>query len=81
MPTTATDRITKTPGVCGGDACIRGTRITVWGLAAWRKLGLSNPAIMEHVQGLTEHDLEAAWQYAAAHPEEIEEAIRLNEEA
>ena len=25
-----TDRITKTPGVCGGDACIRGHRIPVW---------------------------------------------------
>lgn len=81
MPTAATDRITKTPGVCGGDACIRGTRITVWGLASWRRLGLSDPDIMERVQGLTQADLEAAWQYAAAHPEEIEEAIRLNEEA
>jgi uncharacterized protein (DUF433 family) len=26
----ATDRITKTPGICGGDACVRGTRIPVW---------------------------------------------------
>jgi uncharacterized protein (DUF433 family) len=78
---TSTDRITKTPGVCGGNACIRGTRITVWGLAAWRKLGLSDAAIMKRVQGLTSPDLEAAWQYTAAHPEEIEEANRLNEEA
>ena len=81
MATTATDRITKTPGVVGGDACIRGTRISVWGLVAYRKLGLSDAAIRERVQGLTQEDLEAAWQYAVAHPEEIEEAIRLNEEA
>ena len=80
MPTT-TDRITKTPGVCGGNACIRGTRITVWGLVVRRKLGLADAAIMERVQGLTQTDLEAAWQYAAAHSEEIEEAIRRNEEA
>jgi hypothetical protein len=25
--------VQKTPGVCGGDACMRNTRITVWGLA------------------------------------------------
>jgi uncharacterized protein (DUF433 family) len=80
MPTLQ-DRIAKTPGVCGGNACIRGTRITVWGLVAWRKLGLSDAAIMERVEDLSAADLAVAWQYAAAHPEEIEEAIRLNEEA
>jgi uncharacterized protein (DUF433 family) len=78
---TITDRIIKTPGVCGGNACIRGTRITVWGLAAWRTRGLADAAIMERVQGLTQADLEAAWQYAAAHPQEIDDAIRRNEEA
>ncbi len=78
---TTTDSITKTPGVCGGSACIRGTRITVWGLVEWRKLGLSDAAIQEHVQGLTQSELEAAWEYAAAHPEEIQHAIRRNAEA
>jgi len=76
-----TDRITKTPGVCGGNACIRGTRITVWGLASWRKLGLTDAEIMKRVQGLTQSDLDAAWQYAAGHMDEIEEVIRQNEEA
>lgn len=76
-----TDRITKIAGVCGGNACIRGTRITIWGLVEWRKLGLSDADIRERVQGLTQADLEAAWQYAAAHPDEIDEAIRRNAEA
>jgi uncharacterized protein (DUF433 family) len=75
------DRITKTLGVCGGNACIRGTRITIWGLVEWRNLGLSDANIQERVQGLTQADLEAAWQYAAAHPDEIDEAIRRNAEA
>jgi uncharacterized protein (DUF433 family) len=79
MPT-ITDRITKTPDVCGGNACIRDTRITVWGLVARQRLGLSDAAIRERVQGLAQADLEAAWQYAAAHPGEIEEAIRCNQE-
>jgi len=29
---------------------------------------------------LTATDLEAAWEYAAAHPQEIDRAIRENEE-
>jgi hypothetical protein len=28
--------VQKTPGVCGGRACIRNTRITVWGLVNFR---------------------------------------------
>jgi uncharacterized protein (DUF433 family) len=80
MPT-MTDQITKTPGICGGNACIRGTRITVWGLVEWRRLGLSDAAIMERVQDLTQSELDAAWQYAAAYPREIEETIRINAEA
>ena len=73
--------IQKTPDVCGGDACIRNTRITVWGLVEWKKLGLSELEILERVQGLTLADLEVAWQYYDRNREEIEQAIRDNEEA
>src|SRR5713226_242655 len=72
--------ISKKPDRCGGDACVRDTRITVWGLVAYRRLGMSDAEILRAVQGLTPADLEAAWEYAAAHPEEIDEAIRANEE-
>lgn len=78
MPTIA-DRITKTPGVCGGDACIRGTRISVWGLVNQRRLGAADADILRAVQGLTPADLEAAWEYAVANTEEIDQAIRENE--
>jgi len=73
--------VQKSPGVCGGDACIRNTRITVHGLVRYRQLGLSDQRILEAIQGLTPDDLAVAWDYYASHPEEIEEAIRLNEEA
>lgn len=73
--------VQKTPGVCGGDACIRNTRITVHGLIRYRQLGLSDEQILEAIQGLTPNDLIAASEYYAAYPAEIEEAIRLNEEA
>lgn len=71
--------ISKQPDRCGGDACIRDTRITVWGLAAYRRLGLSDEGILQAVEGLTPADLEAAWEYVAAHAEEIDQAIRDNE--
>jgi uncharacterized protein (DUF433 family) len=79
MPATAS-WISKKPDRCGGDACVRDTRITVWGLVASRRLGMSDAEIMRAVQGVTPADLEAAWEYAAAHQEEIDEAIRANEE-
>jgi type III restriction enzyme len=74
-----TDRITKTPGVCGGNACIRGSRITVWGLASYRRKGASDEQILGLIQGLTPADLEAAWEYVAANEEEIDRVIRQNE--
>jgi uncharacterized protein (DUF433 family) len=73
--------IQKTPDVSGGDACIRNTRITVWGLVEWKKLGLSDPEIIGRIQGLSTTDLEAAWEYYHKNREEIERAIRENEEA
>jgi uncharacterized protein (DUF433 family) len=78
--TTTASWISKKPDRCGGDACVRDTRITVWGLVAYRRLGLSDDQILQAVQGLTPADLEAAWEYAAANPEEVDRAIRENEE-
>ena len=39
--------IQKTPGVCGGDACIRQTRISVWVLVNARRLGISEADLLE----------------------------------
>jgi uncharacterized protein (DUF433 family) len=77
--TVTTSWISKKPDRCGGDACVRESRITVWGLIAYRRLGMSDGEILRAVQGLTPAELEAASEYAAAHAEEIDEAIRANE--
>lgn len=77
---TALDRITKSPGVCGGDACVRGRRIPVWVLVNYRRLGGSDADLLRDYPSLTPADLEAAWEYAAANTGEIERAIRENEE-
>lgn len=71
--------VQKTPGVCGGRACIRNTRITVWGLVNSRRLGAADKQILENIVGLTPDDLQAAWDYYRQHPTEIEDDIRVNE--
>jgi uncharacterized protein (DUF433 family) len=74
-------RIQKTPGVCGGDACIGTTRIAVWMLVEGRRAGMSDERLLEAHPTLTQADLDAAWDYYAHHREEIDEAIRENEDA
>ena len=71
--------IQKTPGVCGGDACLRRTRITVWGLVAYRRLGVSDAELLQNFPGLTQADLDLAWEYAQANPKELEKAIAEND--
>lgn len=74
--------INKTPGVIGGDACIRQTRIAVWMLEGWRRLGLSDAEILaNYPSSLSQSDIDNAWAYVAANIVEIDEAIRRNEEA
>lgn len=73
--------IQKTPNVMGGEACVRRTRIAVWGLVAWKRAGWSDDRLLANFEGLTQDDLDAAWAYFAAHPDEIETAIRENDEA
>lgn len=77
----AEGRVIHTPGILGGDACIRGTRLAVWGLEHWRRLGWDDARILDAYPQLTKEDLAAAWEYVATHTAEIDEAIRENEEA
>jgi uncharacterized protein (DUF433 family) len=72
--------ITKTPGVCGGDACIEGTRIPVWVLVGYQRLGVSEIELLKSYPTLYANDLVNAWVYAEANPDEIETAIRENNE-
>src|SRR5919108_4066246 len=73
--------IQKSPGVCGGEPCVRNTRHTVAGLVEWNKQGLTDARILEHHPDLTQADLEAAWAYYATHREDIEQAIKEDAEA
>jgi uncharacterized protein (DUF433 family) len=73
--------IEKTPGVAGGAACIVRTRIPVWVLEGYRRLGWTEAKILASYPTLRAADLVHAWAYAEVHREEIEEAIRQNEAA
>lgn len=79
MPTTTT-KITKKHDICGGDACIHSTRIPVWVLVNFRRLGATDSEILEAYPSLKSADLEAAWEYAVGNSEEIDRAINENEE-
>ncbi len=72
--------IEKTPEVCGGDARIANTRIPIWSLVNYRRLGASDARILQDFPHLKAEDLVNAWAYADAHQGEIEAAIRKNEE-
>jgi uncharacterized protein (DUF433 family) len=74
--------IQKTPEVCGGDACIRDTRIPVWSVVVARRLGAAEQDLLRYfVMPLNPADVRAAFIYYEKHPEEIDQAIRENEEA
>jgi uncharacterized protein (DUF433 family) len=72
--------ITKIPGVCGGSACIGGTRIAVWLLVEAQQIGISEAQLLQDYPHITAADLVNAWIYADAYPEEIGAEIRANNE-
>lgn len=78
MGTTITNRITKTPNVCGGDACIRGHRIPVCVLVGYRLQGADDAELLTYYPTLKLADLAAAWAYYDGNREEIDQAIREN---
>jgi uncharacterized protein (DUF433 family) len=72
-------RITRTPGICGGRACVAGHRVPVWGLVRYRQIGLADAKILEAYPSIAAADLEAAWEYYKAHSAEIDRDIADNE--
>ena len=71
--------VEKTADVVGGTACIVRTRVPVWVLENYRRLGWSEARILENYPTLRAADLVNAWAYADAHQQEIEQAIRANQ--
>ena len=72
--------ICKTPGVTGGEACVRETRIPVWLLVSHTRLGLNEAKLLDNYPTLTAKDLVNAWSYASAYTDEIDRAIAQQDE-
>jgi uncharacterized protein (DUF433 family) len=67
--------IQKTPGVCGGYACIRDTRIPVWTIISLLQQGATDQELLIDFEGLTDLDLLIGRKYYQIHQEEIDTVI------
>lgn len=67
--------IQSTPGVCGGNARVRNTRIPVWTLISLQQQGADEAELLENYPGLSRFDLENAWRYYHRHRPEIDRVI------
>lgn len=71
------EHITKTPGVCGGKACIAGHRIRVMDIVGWHERGgLSPDEIVDQFPSITLADVYAALAYYFDNKDEIEANFR-----
>lgn len=75
-----TKTIQKIPGVCGGHACVRNTRIPVWTLVSLRQQGATEQELLNNYPALTLEDLTAVWGYYYNHRSEIDLIIVEMEE-
>jgi len=72
-----TYHIERRPGVQGGDACVAGTRVPVWVLAAMHKRGDTAEEILEAYPHLTAAQVHAALSYYYDHRAEIDAVIAI----
>ena len=77
--TSATSWVSRKPGRCGGDACVRETRVPVWSLVERRREGRTDEQILGDLPDLTTEDFAVAWKYAEDHGQEIERSLWQNE--
>ena len=81
MATVITDRITKTPDICGGKACIAGHRVRVMDIVMRHEdLGLSPDEIIAVYPELSLSDVHAALTYYFDNVGEIRNDILRNDE-
>ena len=73
--------VTKTPGICGGRACIAGHRVRVQDIVTWHeKRGYCPDEIVNMFPGITLADVYAALTYYFDNREEIEDEFRKSDE-
>jgi uncharacterized protein (DUF433 family) len=76
----AHSHITKDPEVCGGRACIDGTRIRVVDIACLQRMGYGPERMREAYASLSLAQIHAALSYYYENAQEIEDAFREDRE-
>jgi uncharacterized protein (DUF433 family) len=77
MDAHSNNHITKKPEVCGGKACVAGTRIRVQDVYVWHELqGKSPDEIVSDFPQLTLAQVYAALAYYWDHPDEIQQEMK-----
>ncbi len=72
--------ISRKKGVCGGRSVINGTRIPVWSIIKWYKLGMPVEDIIREFPQLTPSQIHDAFSYYYDNQDEIEKDIVENED-
>jgi uncharacterized protein (DUF433 family) len=67
--------LVRTPGVCGGDPCVAGTRIAVWMIELLRRRGATREQILQVYPTICEQDVVIAFEYADRHRVSIDAQI------
>ena len=81
METVIKPHITKTPGICGGRACIAGHRIRVMDIVGWHeRRGYTVAQVVDMFPGITQADVHAALTYYYDNVQEIENEFLNDEE-
>ena len=81
MSIVSVEHIAKSPGVCGGKACIAGHRVRVMDIVIQHEqVGLSPAEIVKVFPSITLADVYAAIAYSLDHREEIEAEFQREEE-
>jgi uncharacterized protein (DUF433 family) len=76
------EHIMKTPGICGGRACISGHRIRVLNIVVWNQMrGYSPDEIVAMFPGISLADVHAALTYYFDNRSEIDEEFASDEKA
>ena len=68
--------VVSTPGICGGQPRISGTRIPVWTLAIYWSQKVSDSKLLRFFPHLDAGQIKAAKDYYLVHQREIDEVAR-----
>lgn len=80
MEDIVSQHVVKAPGICGGKACIAGSRIRVMDIVVWHELrGKTADELVVMFPGISLSDVYAALAYYFDHREEVDQDFQKDE--